>query len=140
MKLKVMGPNGFQKVGFVDIFFKFKVYVSEPGIYKLEVFHSNFYFDPVMVEIRSEAEVAANPHLKSYSAYLYTLNTGAKSMRLMYPLELEPSHKIKYFEIEEPFNPMVWLKSPMVLMIGVSMMMMYMMKAVPKEEMEAYQD
>ncbi len=35
---------------------------------------------------------------------------------------------------------MVYLKNPMVLMIGVSGVMMFMMKSVPKEEMEAYQD
>ena len=53
---------------------------------------------------------------------------------------MDPSYKNKYFEIEEPFNPLVYLKSPMVLMIGFSMVMMFMMKQVPKEEMEAYQE
>ena len=59
---------------------------------------------------------------------------------MQYPLQLEPSHKLKYFEAEEPFNPLVYLKNPMVLMIGVSLVMMTVMKSVPKEEMEAYQE
>ena len=109
----------------------FKIYVSEPGSYKLEVFHSNFYFEPVIVDVKAES---------TYSAHLWVLNTGSKGVRLLYPLVLEPSHKIKYFDVEEAFNPLVYLKSPMVLMIGVSVLMMYMMKAVPKEEMEAYQE
>ena len=75
-----------------------------------------------------------------YEAYILTLNTGQKSQRLLYPLQLEPSHKIQYVEKEEAFNPMIWLKNPMVLMIGFSGIMMFMMKSVPKEEMESYQD
>ena len=58
---------------------------------------------------------------------------------MIYPVQLEPSHKIKYFEIEEPFIPLAYLKSPYFLMIAFSGLMMLMMKAVPKEEMEAYQ-
>ena len=70
---------------------------------------------------------------------MYKIQSGSKGQRLLYPLVLEPSHKNKYYEIEEPFNPMIWLKSPMFLMMGFSMLMMFMMKAVPKEELEAYQ-
>ena len=114
--------------------------MTEPGQYKLEVFHHNFYFEPVIVEIHTDSDIASKPHLSKYSAFIFSLNTATKSQRLLYPLQLEPSHKIKYFEIEEPFNPMVYLKSPMVLMIGVSMLMMFMMKSVPKEEMEQYQE
>ena len=33
---------------------------------------------------------------------------------------------------------MILLKNPMVLMIGFSGVMMFMMKSVPKEEMEKY--
>ena len=72
-------------------------------------------------------------------AFLYDVKSGGKGVRLLYPLQLEPNHRIKYFEIEEPFNPLVYLKSPYFLMIGFSMFMMFMMKQVPKEEMESYQ-
>ena len=35
---------------------------------------------------------------------------------------------------------MILLKNPMVLMIGFSGIMMFMMKSVPKDEMEKYQE
>lgn len=38
--------------------------------------------------------------------------------------------------MEQPFNPMTWLKNPMVIMVGVSFVMMFMMKRMPKQEME----
>ena len=58
---------------------------------------------------------------------------------MLYPLQLDPSHIIQYFEIEEPFNPIQYMKNPYFMMIGFSMLMFWMMKAVPKEEMEEYQ-
>ena len=124
-----MAKSGFERLGFANPLGKFSMFVEEPGVYKLEISHPKFYFEPVIVDV-ADSET---------SAFLYTLNTASKGTRLIYPLELEPSHKIKYFEQEEPFNPLVYLKSPMVLMVGFSLMMMWCMKQVPKEEMEAYQ-
>ena len=107
----------------------------------MEAFHRDFYFEPVVVDIASDEEMGLNSSIKKqYSAYLYQLHTGSKGVRLLYPLSLEPSHKIKYFDIEEPFNPITYMKNPYFMMIGFSVVMMYMMKMVPKEEMEAYQD
>ena len=57
----------------------------------------------------------------------------------MYPVTLEPSHIINYYEAEEQVNLWQYLKSPYVMMIGFSVVMMYMMKQVPKEELEQYQ-
>ena len=138
VKLRLIGNHGFSKLGFVDYTGNFKIYVADPGQYKLEVYHSNFYFEPVLVDVKAESELEGTS--KQYTAFLWIMNSGSKGVRLLYPLQLEPSHKIKYFDIEEAFNPLVYLKSPMVLMIGVSLLLMYMMKAVPKEEMEAYQE
>ena len=138
MDLKVIGKNGFQKFGFVDPSGNFKVYVDQAGTYKIEIFNINFYFEPVIVSIISDEDMPTAGQQKQYSAYIYSLNTGGKGQRLLYPLQLDPSHKIKYFDQEEPFNPMVYLKHPFVLMGGLSFVMMYMMKSVPKEEMEEY--
>ena len=140
IELTLIGKKGFRKKAFVDLLGKFKIDLEEPGIYKLETFHHNFYFEPVVVDIKSDLEMESNPQGKQNSAFLYQLQTGSKGIRLIYPVQLEPSHKIKYFEIEEPFNPLVYLKSPYALMIGFSALMMFMMKQVPKEEMEAYQE
>mmetsp|Transcript_37836 Transcript_37836/g.57902 ORF Transcript_37836/g.57902 Transcript_37836/m.57902 type:complete len:83 (+) Transcript_37836:310-558(+) len=76
------------------------------------------------------------PNRKQYSAYIFKMKDAGKGQRLMYPLELEPSHKVKYFEIEEPFNPLNYMKDPYMLMIGFGVLMMYMMKAMPKDELE----
>ena len=46
-----------------------------------------------------------------------------------YPLQLEPTQKLKYFEEREKFDPTVYLKNPMVLM-GV--MMAFMAFVMPK--------
>ena len=81
--------------------------MQKPGIYKLEVFQRHFYFEPVIVEINENDQDSSSK--KKYSAYLFTLQNGSKGQRLIYPLHLEPSHKVKYFDIEEPFNPLAYL-------------------------------
>lgn len=69
---------------------------------------------------------------------MYNIKSG-KDYKLVYPLQLEPSHRIQYFEIEEPFNPLVYLQNPMVIMVGVSAMLMFMMKRMPKQDLEEMQ-
>ena len=140
IELKTTGQGDFQKLGFVDSNGRFKIEVPQAGIFKLEAFHHNFYFEPVVVDIATDEEMSVTSGKKQYSAYLYSLHTGSKGVRLLYPLSLEPSHKIRYYDIEEPFNPITYLKNPYFMMIGFSVVMMYMMKMVPKEEMEAYQE
>ena len=44
-----------------------------------------------------------------------------------------------YYDKEEPLNILAYLKSPYFMMIGFSVVMMYAMKSIPKEEMEEYQ-
>ena len=60
--------------------------MNEAGLYKLETFHPNFYFEPVVVDILSEEEMDQNTGKKQYSAYLYSMHTGSKGVRLLYPL------------------------------------------------------
>ena len=43
-----------RKRSFVDAYGNFQVYVTEPGMYKLDVFNSRFYFEPVIVYILSD--------------------------------------------------------------------------------------
>ena len=40
----------------MNIFGKFEIYVAEPGIYKLEVFHLKYYFEPVIVQINENED------------------------------------------------------------------------------------
>jgi len=65
---------------------------------------------------------------------------AGKDARLAYPLQLEPTAKVQYFEIEPPFNPLNYLKNPMVLMVGFSAVMMIMMKRMPKQDLEQMQE
>jgi hypothetical protein len=45
---------------------------------------------------------------KEVKAYLYNLKDG-KGKRLVYPLNLEPSHIIQFFDPVPPFNPFALL-------------------------------
>ena len=82
----MIGKDGLRELGFVDTYGNFKLYVEEPGLYKIEIFHIKYYFEPVVVKIASEEELIENPSSKLYSAYLYDLKTGTKAARLLYPL------------------------------------------------------
>jgi hypothetical protein len=46
----------------VDALGKFKFYTERPGLYKLSIFHINFSFEPVVIEILSHHEIAENPN------------------------------------------------------------------------------
>jgi hypothetical protein len=106
--------------------------VEKPGVYKLDVMNLHYHFEPVVVEIPTEQQQAESSSKKlPIRAYLYNIKSG-KDQRLAYPLQLEPSLRIQYFEIEQPFNPLNYLKNPMVLMVGVTGILMYMMKRMPK--------
>jgi len=83
-----------------------------------------------------EVEKAADKKPKTYA---FSMKAG-KDARLVYPLQLEPTVKVQYFEIEPPFNPLSYLKNPMVLMVGFSAVMMFMMKRMPKQDMEQMQE
>jgi len=73
--------------------------VKEPGLYKLDVINLHYYFDPVVVEVLEESQVQAGK--KQIRAFLYNIKTG-KDVRLVYPLQLEPTFKMQYFEVN-PF-------------------------------------
>ena len=120
--------SGIQKTTHITVKGKFNFHATQHGLYKIECFHQAFYFEPVIVNILTEEQAALIGSKNQITAYLYDIKTGGKGQRLRYPLELEPSHRLKYFDIEEPFNPLVYLKSPYFLMIGFSIVMMFMMK------------
>jgi ER membrane protein complex subunit 7 len=139
--------NGGEYTGFVDNAGTFKIYVPKAGSYKLDVVNTQYTFEPVVVEItepqhgeQQEDEIIGKRKEKAQiRPYLYSLKQG-KGTRLVYPLQLEPSMRVQYFEVEQPFNPMVYLKNPMVIMVLVSGLLMFMMKRMPKQEMQEMQD
>ena len=64
MEISVIGKDSLRKRGFVDTHGNFQVYVTQPGTYKLEVFNTKFYFEPVVVYILSDEEVENYPNKK----------------------------------------------------------------------------
>ena len=113
-----MAINNGEYNGLVDNLGNFKVSVPTTGTYKVEIFNPSFYFEPVVVEI-SEEEFAPG---KDTKAFLFSLTKG-KDFRLMYPLVLDPSSKIQYFEPVPQFDPISYLKNPFVIMIGVTFLL-----------------
>ena len=122
-------------------------YVEQGGVYKLEVQNLQYHFEPVVVEIAkpedlvgpitTEGEAKRRP--LAIRAFLYSLKNG-RDAKLLYPLQLEPSMRMQYFEVEAAFNPLSYLKNPMVIMVGVSGILMFMMKRMPKQELEQMQE
>ena len=114
-------------------------------MYKLEVQNLMYHFEPVVIDIPKpedhvgplDGENKRRP--TAIRAFLYSLKTG-RDVKLAYPLHLEPSMRMQYFEIEPPFNPFNYLKNPMVIMVGVSGLLMFMMKRMPKQELEQMQE
>ena len=69
---------------------------------------------------------------------MYSLKTG-KDFRLMYPLVLDPTSRLQYFEPVPQMDPLSYVKNPFVLMIGVTMLLSYLSKSVDPEEMKKAQ-
>jgi len=107
----------------------FKVAVPGAGTYRLDVLNTSFHFEPVVVEVYAE-EFQPGKNIK---AFLYSTKTG-KDYRLLYPLQLDPSGILKYFEVKPPFNPMVYLKNPFVIMIGMTALLSCLTKSVDPDE------
>ena len=113
----------------------FKVSVPTTGTYKVEIFNPEFYFEPVVVEITDE-EFAPG---KDTKAFLFSLTKG-KDFRLMYPLVLDPSSKIQYFEPVPRMDYLSYLKNPFVIMIGVTFLLSQLSKSVDPQEMKKAQE
>ena len=53
---------------------------------------------------------------------------------------LQPSKPITYFEVKDPFNPISYLKSPMGIMVCVSVGLYFLMKMMPKPDKEMMEE
>ena len=128
--------NNGEYSGLVDINGQFAIAVPEfPATYKLQVFDTNNYFEPVVVEISDQPHAAG----KFIKAYLFSIKNG-KDLRLMYPLVLEPDGRLNYFEDRIPFDPTQYLKNPLVWMVGLMLIFSKMMKSMDKEELKKAQE
>ena len=128
--------NHGQYTASVDNVGQFVLQVSEPGSYKLEVQNLKFYFEPVVVEIYAEEYLPG----KNTKAFLFSLKNGKDiNVRLAYPLHLEPSSRMMYFEVEQPLNLWAYAKNPFVIMVGVMLLMNLLTKGIDPEELKKAQ-
>ena len=93
------------------------------------------HFEPVIVEI----DALLDDPKKANKAFLYNVKEW-KGVRPHYPLHLEASYKQQYFEAEKKFDPVAMLKSPTILMVAAPIVMMWMMKQMPKPDKEQMEE
>merc|ERR1711998_686832 len=110
----------------------FKVHGVPAGTaYVLQVVSSSMVFDQVRVSVMKNGDVRASLMFPSNKR-------GSDSVN--YPLFLEPKGRMSFFEVREGFNFGMLYKNPMVLMMGFSCVMMFMMKyMVDPEQMKEMQ-
>lgn len=107
----------------------FTIYDVAPGTHWLEVVCTKYSFDPVVVHVSAQ-------HAGKVKATLF----DDLERTLPYPLILKPLRAADYFEHREPFSILSYLKNPMVLMFGftiiMSVVMPRMVKNMDPEELQ----
>ncbi|GAA0141832.1 hypothetical protein LIER_02884 [Lithospermum erythrorhizon] len=106
--------NGGQRITFLrpDGYFSFQNVPA--GTHLIEVSSLGYIFSPVRVDVS-----ARNPG-KVQAAL-------TENRRGLNELVLEPLREEQYYEVREPFSPMSFLKSPMGLMVGFMLIVMFVM-------------
>ncbi|PWZ06614.1 ER membrane protein complex subunit 7 [Zea mays] len=131
--------NGGQRVTFARPDGYFALYPTNDslphnvpaGTHLIEVSSIGYFFSPVRVDIS-----ARNP------GYIQAALTETR--RVLNELVLEPLKEEQYYEVREPFSIMSLLKSPMGLMVGFMVLMVFvmpkMMENLDPEEMKQAQE
>ncbi|RLN13187.1 hypothetical protein C2845_PM09G19610 [Panicum miliaceum] len=123
--------NGGQRVTFARPDGYFAFHNVPAGTHLIEVSSIGYFFSPVRVDIS-----ARNP------GYIQAALTETR--RVLNELVLEPLKEEQYYEVREPFSVMSLLKSPMGLMVGFMVLMVFvmpkMMENIDPEEMKQAQE
>jgi len=123
--------NGGQRVTFARPDGYFAFHNVPAGTHLIEVSSIGYFFSPVRVDIS-----ARNP------GYIQAALTETR--RVLNELVLEPLKEEQYYEVREPFSIMSLLKSPMGLMVGFMVLMVFvmpkMMENLDPEEMKQAQE
>ncbi|KAL2489548.1 hypothetical protein Fot_42840 [Forsythia ovata] len=120
--------NGGQRVTFLRPDGYFSFHNVPAGTHLIEVAAIGYFFSPVRVDVS-----ARNPG-KVQAAL-------TENRRVLSELVLEPLREELYYEIREPFSIMSIVKSPMGLMVGFMVIVMFLMpKLVDAEEMKRAQE
>ncbi|XXG52091.1 hypothetical protein AAC387_Pa03g0495 [Persea americana] len=106
--------NGGESVTFVRPDGYFSFHNVPAGTHLIEVAAMGYFFSPVRVDVsaRNRGKVQA---------------ALTETRRGLSELVLEPLREEQYYEIREPFSVMSLLKSPMGLMLGFMMLVMFVM-------------
>ncbi|CAK9182895.1 unnamed protein product [Ilex paraguariensis] len=106
--------NGGQRVTFLGPGGYFSFHNVPAGTHLIEVVAIGYFFSPVRVDVS-----ARNPG-KVQAAL-------TENRRALNELVLEPLREEQYYEIREPFSIMSLVKSPMGLMVGFMLIVMFLM-------------
>ncbi|EPS67839.1 hypothetical protein M569_06933, partial [Genlisea aurea] len=120
--------NGGQKVTFLrpDGYFSFNNLPA--GTHLIEVAAIGYFFSPVRVDVSAR-------HPGKVQVAL------TENRRVLSELVLEPMREEQYYEAREPFSILSVLKSPMGLMIGFMVIVVFLMpKLVDPEELKRAQE
>ncbi|KAL8501772.1 hypothetical protein ACS0TY_021044 [Phlomoides rotata] len=120
--------NGGERVTFLRPDGYFSFHNVPAGTYLIEVAAIGYFFSPVRVDVS-----ARNPG-KVQAAL-------TENRRVLSELVLEPLREEQYYELREPFSVLSIVKSPMGLMIGFMVIVMFVMpKLVDPEELKRAQE
>ncbi|CAA7032903.1 unnamed protein product [Microthlaspi erraticum] len=123
--------NGGQSVTFLRPDGYFTFHKVPAGTHLIEVSAMGYFFSPVRVDVsaRHRGKVQA---------------TLTETRRSLTELVLEPLAEERYFEIREPFSVMSIVKSPMGLMVGFMVVVVFLMpklmENIDPEEMKQAQE
>ncbi|KAL5697854.1 hypothetical protein ACHQM5_028964 [Ranunculus cassubicifolius] len=106
--------NGGQRVTFLRPDGYFSFHDVPAGTHLIEVSASGYFFSPVRIDVsaRNRGKVQA---------------ALTETRRGLTELVLEPLREEQYYEIREPFSVMSLLKSPMGLMMGFMLVVVFLM-------------
>ncbi|CAH2060482.1 unnamed protein product [Thlaspi arvense] len=123
--------NGGQSVTFLRPDGYFTFHKVPAGTHLMEVSARGYFFSPVRVD------VSARHHGKVQA-------TLTETRRSLTELVLEPLKEEQYYEVREPFNILSLVKSPMGLMVGFMVVVVFLMpklmENIDPEEMKQAQE
>ncbi|CAL9749019.1 unnamed protein product [Musa acuminata subsp. burmannicoides] len=106
--------NGGQNVTFVRADGYFTFHNVPAGTHLIEVAALGYFFSPVRVDISARFPGKIQAAL-------------TENRKALHELILEPLREEQYYEIREPFSIMSFLKSPMGLMMGFMLLVIFVM-------------
>jgi len=99
----------------------FAVHNVPVGVHFLEVNALGWHFDGIRVEV---FYIAKSQKVKTRA---FTNNPTIVTQAIAYPLKLSPVTRLNYFTEREKFNPLNYLKNPMVLIMIATLFMAFIM-------------